>query len=522
MMRNRSWLAGLVSKIFPRRFAAARRASRRRPTHSLRSFSDAPLAAESLEPRHLLSATPFEPMDANSGTITGWVWNDTNANSGADQDELGAAGVTVYLDANNDAALNNSEITTTTNADGSYEFIGNGADVSHALHGVTSDGANFYAFLGTNHPFNTTIPQARLESLAIDVLAFDGALSDSATVTITLTGNSPPLFQDQTLSIAENSAAGSLVGAISASDPEGDAVTYAITGNVDPDGDGNQAFRVEGAQFIVNDADDFDYEIDSQLVVAAEASDGSLTDTAQITVNVTDVNENPVAMDDAHQVLANAELTVGAAGVLGNDTDADGDALTAVLVSSTSNGILSFNADGSFTYTSDANFAGDDTFTYQVSDGESLSNVATVTITVIPYVTFEDPTIDDHARFGGATAIDGDRVLIGGFQDDKLGLDVGEAHLFDLQGNLLQTFDDPSVTTEDWFGLSVAISDDLVLISDSKDDTAGTDIGQVHLFDAATGNLLHTFSDPTPTTEDCFGKFVAIDGGQILIGRPGG
>ncbi|MDG2287027.1 MAG: LEPR-XLL domain-containing protein, partial [Alphaproteobacteria bacterium] len=55
MMRNRSWLAGLASKIFPRRFAAAKRAARRRPQNSLRSFSDAPLASETLEPRYLLS-----------------------------------------------------------------------------------------------------------------------------------------------------------------------------------------------------------------------------------------------------------------------------------------------------------------------------------------------------------------------------------------------------------------------------------------------------------------------------------
>ena len=162
-------------------------------------------------------------------------------------------------------------------------------------------------------------------------------------------------------------------------------------------------------------------------------------------------SEIPVAADDAYQGLTNDDLTIDAPGVLGNDTDADGDGLTAALVSGTSNGALSLNADGSFTYTPDVGFVGDDTFTYQASDGAILSDVATVTITVIPYVTFEDPTIDDHARFGSATAIDGDRVLIGGFQDDELGFDVGEAHLFDLQGNLLQTFDDPSVTTQDWF-----------------------------------------------------------------------
>jgi hypothetical protein len=63
MMRNRSWLAGLASKIFPRRFAAAKRAARRRPRAPLRSFSDAPLATETLEPRHLLSGVSLVSVD---------------------------------------------------------------------------------------------------------------------------------------------------------------------------------------------------------------------------------------------------------------------------------------------------------------------------------------------------------------------------------------------------------------------------------------------------------------------------
>ena len=62
-MRRRSWLAGLSSKIFPRRFAAANRDARRRPQNSLRSFSDAPLATESLEPRHLLSGVRLVSVD---------------------------------------------------------------------------------------------------------------------------------------------------------------------------------------------------------------------------------------------------------------------------------------------------------------------------------------------------------------------------------------------------------------------------------------------------------------------------
>ena len=68
--------------------------------------------------------------------------------------------------------------------------------------------------------------------------------------------------------------------------------------------------------------------------------------------------------------------------MLGNDTDVDGNPLTAVVVTAPANGTLTLNADGSFTYTPNANFNGTDSFTYKANDGTADSNTATVTITV--------------------------------------------------------------------------------------------------------------------------------------------
>jgi hypothetical protein len=75
-------------------------------------------------------------------------------------------------------------------------------------------------------------------------------------------------------------------------------------------------------------------------------------------------------------------LTVQAPGVLANDTDADGDALTAGGVTQPANGAVVLAADGSFTYTPKAGFSGTDTFTYTASDGTAASAKTTVTITV--------------------------------------------------------------------------------------------------------------------------------------------
>ena len=111
-------------------------------------------------------------------------------------------------------------------------------------------------------------------------------------------------------------------------------------------------------------------------------------------------NMAPVAATDSYSVAENGILTVAAPGVLGNDTDGDGDALTASLVSGPLHGSLVFNANGSFIYTPVANFASTDSFSYQVSDGRGGVAIGSVTLNVTPNVTNEAPT---HAVPGAQT-----------------------------------------------------------------------------------------------------------------------
>ena len=95
------------------------------------------------------------------------------------------------------------------------------------------------------------------------------------------------------------------------------------------------------------------------------------------------VNNPPIANNDAYSTNQGTPLIVAAPGVLANDTDADGDPLTAVLMSAPSNGTVTLNSNGSFTYTPNPAFTGADAFTYVANDGTANSNVATVTITVV-------------------------------------------------------------------------------------------------------------------------------------------
>ena len=90
----------------------------------------------------------------------------------------------------------------------------------------------------------------------------------------------------------------------------------------------------------------------------------------------------PVAANDSYTTNEDTALTVAAVGLLGNDSDADGDQLHAILVSAPSHGQLTWNGDGAFTYTPAANFNGTDSFTYKANDGAADSNTGTVTINV--------------------------------------------------------------------------------------------------------------------------------------------
>ncbi|WP_165065984.1 Ig-like domain-containing protein [Paludisphaera rhizosphaerae] len=112
-------------------------------------------------------------------------------------------------------------------------------------------------------------------------------------------------------------------------------------------------------------------------------TDGKLLSaTATSTINVTFLNKPPVAGDDAYNYRPGTPLLVGAPGVLANDQDPNGQAITAALVTPPAHGSLTLNSDGSFTYTPAAGWSGADAFTYKVGDGELQSAAATVQLLV--------------------------------------------------------------------------------------------------------------------------------------------
>jgi large repetitive protein len=110
---------------------------------------------------------------------------------------------------------------------------------------------------------------------------------------------------------------------------------------------------------------------------------GARTDADTVNISVNAVNDAPEAGSNSYKVKEDKTLKVRPPGVLGNDTDPDGDALTAKLVSGPSKGRLTLNADGSFTYKPKRNFHGTVSFTYGAGDGTAERSAAVVSIKVL-------------------------------------------------------------------------------------------------------------------------------------------
>lgn len=120
-------------------------------------------------------------------------------------------------------------------------------------------------------------------------------------------------------------------------------------------------------------------------IVSGTLGDVDLTNNSDVAV-VAVGNLPPVAADNAYTTDEDVALVVPAPGVLGNDSDTDGNPLVALLDAAPTSGDLVLLSNGAFTYTPALDFNGVVSFTYHASDGAAASNSVVVTLTLNPVV----------------------------------------------------------------------------------------------------------------------------------------
>jgi hypothetical protein len=134
---------------------------------------------------------------------------------------------------------------------------------------------------------------------------------------------------------------------------------------------------------------------------------------------------------------------------------------------------------------------------------------------------FRNPRPEDYDLFGQAHAAIGDQLLIGAPFDDTAAANAGAVYLFDpARRTPVHSFTSPNPHAGDFFGTALAAVGSLVLVGAPFDDTAEPDAGAAYLFDAATGALVRSLFDPAPSADGRFGSAVATLGTSVLVGAP--
>ncbi|GAA6142841.1 Ig-like domain-containing protein [Hydrogenophaga sp. 5NK40-0174] len=212
----------------------------------------------------------------------------------------------------------------------------------------------------------------------VDYTVTDSAASDTGTLTITVGAvNDAPVAVNDTATTSEDAPLTSTMNLVSNdTDVDGDLLT-AVAGTFTTAQGGSITIASDGSYTYTPPTD-----FNGTDTVSYTVTDGAASDTGTLSITVTPVNDAPVAVDDSANAHENTRLS-GSVSLLANDTDLDGDTLTAVTgtFATTQGGRITIAADGSYTYTPPANFSGTDTVDYTVTDGMA-SDIGTLTVRV--------------------------------------------------------------------------------------------------------------------------------------------
>jgi hypothetical protein len=272
------------------------------------------------------------------------------------------------------------------------------------------------------------------DSYQITASVNDGTnlVSQNVTININNLNEAPSFSSSATFSAAENQTA---IGTVTATDADGDGIAYSISGS---------EITINSSSGVIAFASAPDYESKSSYTATVTASDGTNSTTQDITVNVTNLNDNnPVITSSSTFNAAENQTDAGTV----TATDADGDSLTYSL-SGTDASSLSISSSGVITFNSAPDYETKTSYsiTVSVSDGTNTSTQSvTVNVTDVPLANDTDPltlngTSGADSLQGGAgndtiNGLGGNDQLDGGAGNDTISGGDGDDRLIGGTGD---------------------------------------------------------------------------------------
>ena len=146
----------------------------------------------------------------------------------------------------------------------------------------------------------------------------------------------------------------------------------------------------------------------------------------------------------------------------------------------------------------------------------------------MPVYTLNNPSPEQNDQFGLSVAVSGTRVIVGAWLDDTGTTNSGSAYVYDLTSPTptvpALTLNNPAPAVSDDFGRSVAISGTRIVVGAPLDNAVGSDTGTAYIYDLSSPTPtvpLLTLTNSTPAALDYFGFSVTIAGNWVVIGAYG-
>ncbi|TMP16764.1 Ig-like domain-containing protein [Pseudoalteromonas sp. S2893] len=283
------------------------------------------------------------------------------------------ANLQVTISPVNDAPIANADsITITEDATATLiNVLSNDTDIDGDTLTLSSASSDIGSVSIVNSQIQYTPAENDNGTATVGYTITDGTQSASGVLTVTITSvNDTPVANPDTATILEDAAPTSISVIANDTDVDNDPLAIstasASTGSV----------SVSGSNLVYTPEANFN----GQAVVNYTLTDGTTTAAGVLTVTVTAVNDAPVANPDSATILEDAAATN--INVLGNDTDEENDALSISALTTTSGAVTSTGNDVIFT--SEANFNGQVTVNYTLSDGtDTAMGVLTITVTPV-------------------------------------------------------------------------------------------------------------------------------------------